>query len=99
MRHAPLDVVLGAMVFFYTLGNDLLKSTINYLEGESGGAEYSDQAQFGKRWGWYSSIYALAQGNVRRFDEVSKLPITQSLTWLTFEKEKTEIEMKLINKK
>lgn len=33
MRHAPLDVVLGAMVFFYTLGNDLLKSTINYLEG------------------------------------------------------------------
>ena len=33
MRHAPLDVVLGAMVFFYNLGNDLLKSTINYLEG------------------------------------------------------------------
>ena len=33
MRHAPLDVVLGAMVFFYTLGNDLLKSTVNYLEG------------------------------------------------------------------
>jgi hypothetical protein len=32
MRHAPLDVVLGAMVFFYTLGNDLLSSTINYLE-------------------------------------------------------------------
>lgn len=32
MRHAPLDVVLGAMVFFYTLGNDLLKSTINYLQ-------------------------------------------------------------------
>jgi hypothetical protein len=32
MRHAPLDVVLGAMVFFYNLGNDLLKSMINYLE-------------------------------------------------------------------
>jgi hypothetical protein len=32
MKHAPLDVVLGAMVFFYTLGNDLLKSTINYLD-------------------------------------------------------------------
>jgi hypothetical protein len=33
MKHAPLDVVLGAMVFFYNLGNDLLSSTINYLEG------------------------------------------------------------------
>jgi len=32
MRHAPLDVVLGVMVFFYNLGNDLLKSTVNYLE-------------------------------------------------------------------
>jgi len=32
MKHAPLDVVLGAMVFFYNLGNDLLSSTINYLE-------------------------------------------------------------------
>jgi hypothetical protein len=32
MRHAPLDVVLGAMVFFYNLGNDLLSSTISYLE-------------------------------------------------------------------
>lgn len=32
MRHAPLDVVLGSMVFFYHLGNELLKSTVNYLE-------------------------------------------------------------------
>ena len=32
MKHAPLDVVLGSMVFFYNLGNDLLKSTVNYLE-------------------------------------------------------------------
>jgi hypothetical protein len=32
MKHAPLDVVFGANVFFYTLGNDLLKSTMTYLE-------------------------------------------------------------------
>jgi hypothetical protein len=32
MKHAPLDVVLGAVVFFYHLGNELLKSTVNYLE-------------------------------------------------------------------
>jgi len=30
MRHAPLDVVLGAMVFFYNLGNDLLKYMQDY---------------------------------------------------------------------
>lgn len=32
MKHAPLDVVLGAVVFFYHLGNELLKSTVTYLE-------------------------------------------------------------------
>lgn len=32
MKHAPLDVVFGANVFFYNLGKELLKSTVNYLE-------------------------------------------------------------------
>lgn len=32
MKHAPLDVVLGAVVFFYHLGNELLKNTLTYLE-------------------------------------------------------------------
>lgn len=32
MKYAPLDVVLGATVFFYNLGNALLNATINYLE-------------------------------------------------------------------
>jgi hypothetical protein len=32
MRHAPLDVALGAVVFFYHLGNELMKSTLTYLE-------------------------------------------------------------------
>ena len=32
MKHAPLDAVFGANVFFYNLGNELLKSTMTYLE-------------------------------------------------------------------
>ena len=32
MLDMPLDVALGAMVFFYHLGNALLNSTLNYLE-------------------------------------------------------------------
>jgi len=32
MKHAPLDVVFGANVFFYNLGNELLKSSMIYLE-------------------------------------------------------------------
>ena len=32
MKYASVDIVLGAVVFFYNLGNELLKSTIHYLE-------------------------------------------------------------------
>jgi hypothetical protein len=32
MKKMPLDVVLGAMVFFYNLSNELLISSLNYLE-------------------------------------------------------------------
>jgi len=32
MKFMPVDLALGAVVFFYNLGNELLKSTIHYLE-------------------------------------------------------------------
>lgn len=35
MKYAPLDVVLGAVVFFYNLGNELLMATLNYIQDQS----------------------------------------------------------------
>jgi hypothetical protein len=34
MREMPMDVVMGAMVFFYNLGIELSKASLNYLEKE-----------------------------------------------------------------
>jgi hypothetical protein len=34
MQYAPLDVCIGASVFFYNLSNELLAATLNYLEKE-----------------------------------------------------------------
>jgi len=34
MKEAPMDVVMGAIVFFWTLGSELLVHTLNYLEKE-----------------------------------------------------------------
>jgi hypothetical protein len=55
-------------------------------------AEYSERAQFARNWNWYPSIYKCAQGDVSKLNEVTKLRLTQCLTYLTFEKQKTEIE-------
>lgn len=35
MKLAPLDVVLGAMVFFYSLGSELLTTSLRYLAEEA----------------------------------------------------------------
>lgn len=34
MKFAPMDVAIGASVFFWTLGSELLSATLNYLETE-----------------------------------------------------------------
>ena len=58
--------------------------------------EYSLEAGFGRKWGWYQSIYGLAGGDVHKLDSVTKIPLHTCLMWLSFEKEKNDIEAKLI---
>ena len=58
------------------------------------GNEFSEQAQFGKQWGWYQSIYAAAKGDITKFDDVTRLRLTKALTYLTFEKQKNDIEQR-----
>lgn len=48
MRNAPLNVVLGARVFFYRLGNELLKSTLTYLEGNKEAMSILNNRNLGK---------------------------------------------------
>tara|TARA_R100001230_G_C5517550_1_gene55900 strand:- start:188 stop:451 length:264 start_codon:yes stop_codon:yes gene_type:complete len=63
---------------------------------EAGFANARDS--FGKKWGWYQSIYALAKGNVLEIENVTKLPLFECLNYLSFEKEKIQIEQDEINK-
>ena len=73
----------------------------NYDElfGGYGEGGLTSAAQFGKKWGWYSSIYALAKQDIRRFENITKLKMHECLMFLTFEKEKNELEAKQIKKK
>ena len=73
-------------------------SSFTELFREGGEGDYSTRAQFGRKWGWYSSIYQLARGDVRHFEAVTKLRLSTALTYLTFESEKNRIENQEIKK-
>ena len=66
--------------------------------GGSGESQVGIGQSFGVKWGWYQSVYALAGGDVRKFEEVTGLGVHQCLMWLEFEKEKNELEAERIKK-
>ena len=65
--------------------------------GNEGGGLGAEEA-FTKQWGWYSPIYAVAGGNLLKFDEVEELELHKFLTFLTFEAQKNEIQISKIKK-
>ena len=48
MKRMPLDAVMGSMVFFYHLGNELLKSIMTYLEENQQGMSILSRLNLGK---------------------------------------------------
>jgi hypothetical protein len=88
----------GCYGFFLQFKQRIIDFFPELFGAESTGESFDRQTQFGAKWGWYSSFYALAKGDVGRFNEVSKLQLTAALTFLTFEKEKQEIESQMLKK-
>ena len=70
-----------------------------FSEGDGEGDATAAERNLSKNWGWYTSFYALAKGDIRAFEEVGKLPITQAFTFLTFEKHKQKAEAAAIKKR
>lgn len=50
------------------------------------------------RWGWFGVIDKLAQGDITRYDEVTKQNFIMCLNYLSYHKEKEAIQNR-INKK
>ena len=98
MKQMPLDVVLGAMVFFLQF-NQRIAELYTELFGEGSNEGTDARSNFSRKWGSYSELYTLAKGDITRFEQVAKLPLHQCLMYLAFEKEKTELESRMIKSK
>ena len=88
------DELLGFFLRFRDRVIDSFPSLFG--DGNREESDLTSQGGFGTKWGWYQSIYALAGKDVSRIDKVTKIPLHQCLIWLEFEKEKNELEQKMI---
>ena len=98
MKQMPLKRYVVSHFFFakFRLG---VTERYEQLFTGGNGETTTLSAGFGKKWGWYSSIYALAQGDIERFEGITSLELDQCLTMLTFMKEKNEVEAQQIKNK
>ena len=51
---------------------------------------------FSNKWGWYASLFSLSQGKITEYEKVEKLNLDTCLTFLSFIKEKNQLERQQI---
>jgi len=85
--------------FFFVEFRTGLIEKYDELFGGGGDKNLDSFSQFSKKWGWYQSIYGLAKGDIRRFEDITKLGVHECFMMLSFMKDKTELEAKQIKKK
>ena len=87
----------GGYGFFLRFRDGVIESFPQLFgEGNEEGQDLTAQGSFGEKWGWYQSIYGLAKGDITKFDEVTAEPLYKCLMYLVFEKEKNQLEAKMI---
>jgi len=100
LKSMPLDVVLGSIVFFLSFKQRTIDNYPELFDGENTEQlDYSTERNFGTKWGWYQSIYGIGKGDITKFDEITRMNLNECLMYLSFEKEKNELERKLIKNK
>ena len=85
--------------FFLQFRNRVSESYDTLFEQSNGLGELSRSSNFNRKWGWYQSIYGLSNGDITKFEDITKLNIHQCFTMLSFTKEKAEIEAQQIKSK
>ena len=75
---------LWSMVFFYQFVNGLIELYPELYDEESNGNVTQYQINFGKKWGNYSAVIELANGNINEIDLVVKQPLEKCLLLLAF---------------
>ena len=92
-------MLLSDHCFFLQFRNGIVEGYDSLFGQTTTDGDLSRSANFGRKWGWYQSIYGLANGDITRFEDITKLNIHQCFTMLSFMKEKAQLESQQIKNK
>jgi len=81
---------LWSDVFFSSYLNGLVPRYPEIFDGDGITSQY--QANFGKKWKAYATIFELAEGNIERIDSVVQQPLEKCLLYLAFKQDKAVLE-------
>ena len=82
--------------FFFVEFRSGLVENYDELFGQGANTSLDAVSNFTTKWGWYNSIYGLAQGDITRYEDITKLGVHECFMMLSFMKDKAEVEAKRI---
>ena len=96
LEFIPMDIVLGS-IFFFVQFRDRIIDGYGGLFGKSADGQLDASTNFTRKYGWYQSIFtSLAQNDIRRIEDITKLNVHKCLYALEYMKDKAEVEAKRI---
>jgi hypothetical protein len=87
--NVSMDKHFGAL-FFVEFINGLGEKYPELFDGD--GFDSKHQAAFAKKWGSYSTIYQLADGDILKYDKIVEEPLAKCLLYLAYISDKNKLE-------
>ena len=87
------------MYAFFLEVRKRLSVSYEELFAKSGEPDLSREANFDVKYGWYHSLWRLANEDITKIDEVRKLNVHKCLSALEYIKDKGNIQLSKIKKK
>jgi hypothetical protein len=86
MRKMSATQVHSALVFFYHFSNVLLTTYAIIFDGSASGNEDAIASEsHSEKWGWFGVMHRLTNGDISKLDAITRLPLLECLTWLSYE--------------
>ena len=101
MKDMPLDIALGARVFFFAFRDEIINSYDELFAVSNTGGNNSiggREEGFNSKYEWYKELHALAGGEALRINEATLIPIHEAMIWLQYTKEKIILDNEAIKK-